>query len=84
MPISYLIRPLQYVNAILDIISEMIHSDKYEAKLNIFFERAMIAYLVEWEDIQETLYVSSNKTLAKSLLKGMKEKFKDCQTELDW
>ena len=38
----------------------------------------------DWEDIQETLFVSSNKVLSKSILKAMQEKFEECATKLDW
>ena len=38
----------------------------------------------DWEDIQETLLVSSNKALAKSILKGMKEDYDECSTKIDW
>jgi len=38
----------------------------------------------DWADIQETLFVSNNKSLAKSLHKGIKESYKECKAKLDW
>ena len=37
----------------------------------------------DWEDIQETLFVASNKKLSDSLLKGRNISYEDCSTKLD-
>ena len=37
----------------------------------------------DWEDIQETLFVTSNKKLSDSLLKGRNISYEDCSTKLD-
>ncbi len=38
----------------------------------------------DWEDIQETLYVTQNKRLANSILKAMQEPYDECATKLEW
>lgn len=37
----------------------------------------------DWEDIQETLFVGSNKELSESLIKGLATDFKDCTNKLE-
>ncbi len=37
----------------------------------------------DWDDIQETLLVASNKKLSDSLFKGRDTAYEDCSTELD-
>jgi len=37
----------------------------------------------DWEDIQETLLVASNKKLSDSLLKGKNTPYEKCSTKLD-
>ena len=37
----------------------------------------------DWEDIQETLLVSSNKKLSESLIKGKNTSYDECSTKLD-
>ena len=38
----------------------------------------------DWEDLQETLYLSSIPNMNDSIKQGMKESTKDCDTELKW
>ena len=44
---------------------------------------AVLLSIEDWEDIQETLLVHSNKKLGDSLLKGRKTPYTECSTELD-
>lgn len=44
---------------------------------------AVLLSIEDWEDIQETLIVYSNKKLGESLLKGKKTPYYECSTELD-
>lgn len=37
----------------------------------------------DWEDIQETLFVSANKELSNSIIKGLSTDFKDCSDKLE-
>lgn len=44
---------------------------------------AVLISAEDWEDIQETLLVTSNKELSDSLLKGKNTPFDKCSTKLD-
>ena len=44
---------------------------------------AILLSVEDWEDIQETLLVASNRNLSNSLIKGRNTLYKDCSTKLD-
>ncbi len=44
---------------------------------------AVLLSIEDWEDIQETLLVASNKKLSDSLIKGKNTPYEECSTELD-
>lgn len=44
---------------------------------------AVLLSIEDWEEIQETLLVYSNKKLGASLLKGKKTSYTECSIELD-
>ena len=45
---------------------------------------AVLISIEDWKGIQETLFVTQNKSLSKSIIKGLKENFENCVTTLDW
>ena len=44
---------------------------------------AVLISAEDWEDIQETLLVASNKNLSDSLIKGKNTPYEECSTALD-
>lgn len=44
---------------------------------------AVLISFKDWEDIQETLFVASNKELSESIIKGLETEFKDCSSKLE-
>ena len=59
-------------------------ADSHEPKLIKGKRNAAVLISAEdWEDIQETLQVASNKELSDSLLKGKNTSFDKCSTKLD-
>lgn len=44
---------------------------------------AVLLSVEDWEDIQETLFVASNKKLSDSLFKGRNTSYDECSTELE-
>jgi len=38
----------------------------------------------DWKAIEETLFLTSNPGLRKSIIDGMNESVENCSTELDW
>jgi prevent-host-death family protein len=45
---------------------------------------AVIISEQDWEDIQETLYLTSIPKMRESIQKGMKTNIEDCSEEIDW
>ena len=44
---------------------------------------AVLISFKDWEDIEETLFVASNKELSASIIKGLETNFNDCSSELE-
>lgn len=44
---------------------------------------AILVSLDDWENIQETLLVASNKKLSESILEGLNTPYEECTTTLD-
>lgn len=44
---------------------------------------AVLVSAEDWEDIQETLFVASNKELSASIIEGLSADFKNCSTKLE-
>ncbi|WP_341790234.1 type II toxin-antitoxin system Phd/YefM family antitoxin [Rickettsia endosymbiont of Polydrusus tereticollis] len=44
---------------------------------------AVLISLDDWEDIQETIFVASNKELSDSIIKGLNTPFEKCSTTLE-
>ncbi len=44
---------------------------------------AVLLSVEDWDDIQETLMVATNKELSDSLIKGKNTPYVECSTELD-
>lgn len=44
---------------------------------------AVLLSVEDWENIQETLLVASNKRLSDSLIKGKNTSYEECSTKLD-
>jgi PHD/YefM family antitoxin component YafN of YafNO toxin-antitoxin module len=44
---------------------------------------AVLLSVEDWEDIQETLWVASNKKLSNSLIKGKNTPYNECSTEIE-
>ena len=44
---------------------------------------AVLVSIEDWEDIQETLLVATNKKLSASLIKGQNTSYAECDTKLD-
>jgi len=44
---------------------------------------AVLICTEDWEEIKELLYVSSNKELSDSIIKGLKTPLSECVTKLD-
>ena len=44
---------------------------------------AVLLSVEDWEDIQETLLVASNKELSDSLIKGKNTPYEECSSKLD-
>jgi len=68
------------------------HMNKLIDEVTLYHQPALIkgkrnnAVLIsqeDWEDIQETLLVSSNKKLSDALIKGKNTPYSECSTELD-
>jgi len=45
--------------------------------------KAVLVSIEDWENIEETLLVASNKKLSDSIIKGLNTPFENCLTELD-
>lgn len=44
---------------------------------------AVLVSAEDWDDIQETLFVASNKELSASIIEGLSADFKNCSTKLE-
>lgn len=69
----------KYINKLIDEVTLYHQPALIKGKRN----NAILISEEDWEDIQETLLVSSNKKLSESLLKGRNTAYSECSTKLD-
>ncbi|KJV81164.1 antitoxin, type II toxin-antitoxin system family protein [Rickettsia hoogstraalii str. RCCE3] len=69
----------KYINKLIDEVTLYHQPTLIKGKRN----NAILISEEDWEDIQETLLVSSNKKLSESLLKGKNTPYSECSTKLD-